>query len=324
MPDYFDAGFSVREPMWHGLGTVLPDNPDWDEVPDLAGWPLHVVRRPVYFDPDPDGDRELILVEDQWALYDEARDEFVSTCSDTYGVVQPDTMVEVLRALAGAGAKPKTAGALHGYRQLWALAELSREFLMDGDTYLAYVSVHNSFDGSLAFQAGRHGVNVVCANTQDLALTESARRGTLYRWKHTSKVMERIEEAKAVVMGTEQAMQEFIDLAGDLAKRKVTPKAVNLFLTKFIPSPPEALVTDRAMANINEARAAVKDILSGATGTVQPKHSQTAYGLWCAGVEYLDYIRPARSKDTMFGRAILTPDKGKAHLLKLATAAAKA
>lgn len=323
-PAYFEAGFSVREPLWHGLGVVLPDSPDWDQVPVLAGWPLSVERRPVYFDPDPDGDGDLLACEGFDALVDTSTDTFISMASETYGIVQPETMVEVLQALAGAGAVPETAGALRGYRQLWALAKLPKEYMVDGDTYLAYVSVHNSFDGSLAFQAARHGVRVVCANTQDLALTEASKRGNLYRWKHTSRVMDRIEEAKAVVMGTEQAMQEFVDLAGDLAKLKVSVGATSRFLEKFIPSPPEALATDRALRNISEARKAVLAILHGESGTIQTKHSRTAYGLFVAGVEYLDYIRPAKSKDTMFGRAILTPDKAKAHLLKLATTAAKA
>lgn len=327
MPAYFDAGFSVREPMWHGLGEVLPENPDWDDVPALAGWPTSVERRPLFYDPNPDdADAELVGVGGMEALVNVDTNEFLSAVTDSYGIVQPATMVEVITALAGAGATPETAGSLRDGRQLWALARIPGEYQVPGDdsAFLAYVSVHNSFDGSLAFQAGRHGIRVVCANTQDLALTESASRGTLYRWKHTSKVMDRIEEAKAVVMGTGEAMQEFIDLAGDLAKMKVTKEGVKLFLTKFIPNPPEALVTDRAMRNINEARNAVLDIVLGKTGTVPAKLGHTSYGLYLAGVEYLDYIRPARSQATMFGRAIIQPDDGKAKVMKLATQAAKA
>lgn len=38
MPAYFDTGFSVRQPMWHGLGQVIDTYPtDWTEARKLAG-----------------------------------------------------------------------------------------------------------------------------------------------------------------------------------------------------------------------------------------------------------------------------------------------
>lgn len=38
MPAYFDTGFSVREPMWHGMGLVLDEYPtDWTDARDKAG-----------------------------------------------------------------------------------------------------------------------------------------------------------------------------------------------------------------------------------------------------------------------------------------------
>lgn len=38
MPAYFETGFSVRQPMWHGQGTVLEDYPtDWDDARKKAG-----------------------------------------------------------------------------------------------------------------------------------------------------------------------------------------------------------------------------------------------------------------------------------------------
>ena len=38
MPAYFETGFSVRQPMWHGQGAVLDDYPvDWDDARKKAG-----------------------------------------------------------------------------------------------------------------------------------------------------------------------------------------------------------------------------------------------------------------------------------------------
>ena len=38
MPAYFDTGFSVREPMWHGEGLVLDEYPtDWNDARIKSG-----------------------------------------------------------------------------------------------------------------------------------------------------------------------------------------------------------------------------------------------------------------------------------------------
>ena len=38
MGHYFDSGFFVREPAWHGLGAVLPDWPGtFEEARELSG-----------------------------------------------------------------------------------------------------------------------------------------------------------------------------------------------------------------------------------------------------------------------------------------------
>jgi phage/plasmid-like protein (TIGR03299 family) len=321
MPANFTSGFSVREAMWHGLGEVLPENPSWDELPALAGWPDEVYRAPYKVEDD---DEEYVGHSMLTARWNDGRKVRLFPQADSYGLVQPTEVRDILEAIAGEGALIETAGSLKDYRQMWALARLPREYEVPGDDspYQAYISVHNSYDGSLSLQAGRHGVRVVCANTQDLALTEAEDRGTLYRWKHTTNIKDRLEEAKRVVIGTDEAMQEFIKLAEDLKRRVVDDEGVKNFLGDFIPAPPAALVTDRAMANVEEARGQVLSILRGDTGTVAPSLGHTSYGLWLAGVEYLDYVRPSRSKETMFGRAILTPDKGKQKLLQLATAAA--
>jgi phage/plasmid-like protein (TIGR03299 family) len=47
MPAYFDTGFSVRKPMWHGQGLVLDDYPtDWEDARKKAG----LLWEPTYAD----------------------------------------------------------------------------------------------------------------------------------------------------------------------------------------------------------------------------------------------------------------------------------
>lgn len=49
MPAYFDTGFSVREPMWHGQGLVLDEYPtDWFDARSKAGLTWEPEERPAF------------------------------------------------------------------------------------------------------------------------------------------------------------------------------------------------------------------------------------------------------------------------------------
>src|SRR5215218_6737379 len=49
MPAYFDTGFSVRQPMWHGQGIVLDEYPvDWADARRKAGLTWEPIVRPTY------------------------------------------------------------------------------------------------------------------------------------------------------------------------------------------------------------------------------------------------------------------------------------
>lgn len=49
MPAYFDTGFSVREPMWHGEGIVLDEYPtDWADARAKAGLTWEPEERPAF------------------------------------------------------------------------------------------------------------------------------------------------------------------------------------------------------------------------------------------------------------------------------------
>jgi hypothetical protein len=145
----------------------------------------------------------------------------------------------------------------------------------------------------------------------------------VFKFKHTSNVMDRVDEARNILQGSAKAIDAFIEMSNALVDAKVSKQAVNLFLGAFIPEPPKLEQTDVKMAHIIEAREAVLSILHGETGTVTKAHGGTAYGLFQAGVEFLDYSRPARSADSLFARTMLKPDKAKAQLLDLVRKAAK-
>jgi len=110
-------------------------------------------------------------------------------------------------------------------------------------------------------------------------------------------------------------MARYQELAAELLGITITPAQRELFITEFIPKPPEGLITDRVARNVDEARAALRMIFESTT-TEQVAH--TAYGLVQAAGEYLDHVRTARSWETRLNRTLIRPEPLKHRALSLA------
>jgi len=52
MASNFETGFFVREPAWHGLGTIVQDAPTSADALHLAELDWTVEQKPVFIDAD--------------------------------------------------------------------------------------------------------------------------------------------------------------------------------------------------------------------------------------------------------------------------------
>ena len=80
--------------------------------------------------------------------------------------------------------------------------------------------------------------------------------------------------------------------------------------------PPEDVTSERHKRNVMDARRQVNDIIDGET--IPNAHKRTAYGLWQAGIEYLDHYRRANSPETYFKRGVFDSTQSKQRLAKIA------
>ena len=121
--------------------------------------------------------------------------------------------------------------------------------------------------------------------------------------------------ARQAVTGARTEMRRYTELARELVGIRISPAQRELFITEFIPKPPEGLITDRVARNVDEARQALRMIFDSKT-TEQVAH--TAYGLVQAAGEYLDHVRTARSWETRLNRTLIRPEPLKHRALSLA------
>ena len=346
MPDYFDAGFCVREPAWHGLGIVLADYPGREEAERLAGHDFEVVEIPMVR-----LGRELSIDEDLpdeyaslgagyyeastalgWKAleYKAAREEdpldgsLLHVAREDYGVVQNSVGWDIAEAMLGEGAKYETGITLKGGSVCSILAYLDEPITIPGDdsTVLPWLNLSWAHDGSGSLSVRPTSIRTVCWNSAvgGGGGGPEERRGVHLPAYEEGDGADRGREARDP--GGPGAHEEYLVIAQELAEIKVTKSQRSLFVSELIPMPPEALISDRVKGNVDEARGKVAALFDGPT--IPEAHRLTGYGLHLAGGEYLDHLRGARNKETYFGRSMLRREPAKAKLSSLIREVAKA
>ena len=321
MPAHIESMFSVRQMPWHREGTILADYPgSWAEARTLAGLDWDPVTTEVYAVTGitPGGTEVYEPIEGWKSISRSDTGAVLSLNKDTYTVIGHAEMGEIVEAvLAQPGVQWETAGVLDGGKAVWCLALLDEPVTLPGDDSptLPYLAITNRHDGTAACALRATAVRIVCANTFRAAELEGERTGATFSFIHKSSWRNRIEEARQAVTGARTEMRRYTELARELLGIRISPAQRELFITEFIPKPPEGLITDRVARNVDEARAALRMIFDSTT-TEQVSH--TAYGLVQAAGEYLDHVRTARSWETRLNRTLIRPEPLKHRALSLA------
>lgn len=247
MPAEVETMFSVRVKPWHGLGTVVEGCPGSKEAIRLAGLDWKVEQRAVCTDdglPIP-GYKANIRDSDQSVL---------GVVSDRYQVVQNEDAFAFTDELLGHGVRYETAGSLLGGRRTFVLAKLPQRFIIAGDEITPYFVVMNSHDGGCSIKAAMTPVRVVCMNTLNLAFQRARRTWTA---KHTSSIMERIDDARVTLQFAEQYMKEMGKGVDELARKRLTDRKVMEFISEFFPVTADMTAAQKknSLALLNDMKA---------------------------------------------------------------------
>lgn len=340
MPAYFDSGFCVRRPSWHQQEVLLDEYPEsWDAARQIAGIGWEPVERPLWVQPVPvpgeslpeggrflggamawntPGDSYVVPVTTHKAIVRSDNGFHLGTVGSDWHPITHTVMGEVVEALlAEINVNIETMVCLKEGRQVAATILLDEPYHVAGDDSptLPYLVLLNAHDGSSAFRAMATQVRVVCANTYQAAALDGQRSGRQFIFRHTSKVMDRIADAKQAIAGVRDDAAQWVELAAELAVLPAPTDVVDRFLSEFIPRPPANIVSERVHRNIDEARSTFR-MFYEASPTCAANHG-TGLGLVHAAVEYLDHARGARTVDSRINRQLLRPEPLKAKAVTL-------
>jgi phage/plasmid-like protein (TIGR03299 family) len=342
MPAYFEQGFFVRKPAWHGLGVVLDDYPGREEAMRLAGHDFDIVERDLLIVGDEvpgySGSNVAVLGNETrpvrqakgWKAHLRSDNlSLLHVSRETFKRIPNEVAYDFAEMLLDQGFRYETGITLKGGAVCAITLLLDEPITITGDdtVTLPYLGLSWAHDGSAALRGRSTTVRQVCANTVAASEIEGARLGTDFSIRHTKNWRDRVEDARLAISGVRRDVGAYREVMEAFASMPVTPDMRSLFAQAIVLDQTVASVSrfkgdcasgkysPRVQTNVENAAASVMALFNGET--IPDEHRFTAYGLHLAGVEYLDHIRTARTQDTRVGRSLLRDEPAKARLPQL-------
>jgi len=243
MSHEFETGFFVKQPAWHGLGTVLEAPPSVDEALKLAGldWTVRKEQlgRMVTSVPTVEGEVAVtsFVPANRWAVIRESDGTELGTVGKSWQALQNDKAFAWFQPIVDAKlATLEAAGSLKKGGRVWVLAKVvgGTTEIVPGDPVEDYILLAHGHDGLLAIRAGLTRTRVVCQNTLHAAISGN----TLIRILHSAKAEETLEAAREVILRANGAFQKSNEIFRRLAGVKnVSTKQLRAFVDATFPKP---------------------------------------------------------------------------------------
>jgi phage/plasmid-like protein (TIGR03299 family) len=312
---------SLRQPGWHNLGTVLPDEVTGPEMLRAAGIDYKVATAPIKFRPTVEmgdvsgnGDYAYTVGDEQEVpnskiVYRTDTGASLGIVGNEYELFQNAEMIEFFEGLVDEKKITyETAGALGAGETAWVLAripDLSLDIL--GDQINSYMCIRTGHIGNMCLHIHPTTIRVVCANTMAAAsasfLTARKKHGlnTInagFSIRHKRNMRTAVLAVQSAYGKCIQDLHRTKELMEFLAKTTVTAEMVKDFTDFFVdPTKDEKEraeeLSKRAETRMDNRREVFNTVLASATNqTVATKG--TVFGLLSAGVEVIDHERATR------------------------------
>ena len=287
---------SLREPAWHGLGTVFTEEKSTAEMLEaasLSNWNVRLedVNIPTHLSSDKS--YQYVV---RTNPFDNTQTDILGVVGERYHVLQNEDLFSFGDNILDGGGRWETAGSIRGGRVVFGSLALERETVLDpngvSDKVKTYLLINTSHDGSIAIQASITPVRVVCANTLNLALNSTRKKGGVkqsFKIRHTQTAQGKVAIAREALGLANAYMDEFDKMAHAMIQNEISAKQFNDIILAAYPKPER------------DAKGAIKkwenkvDVINDIyTGEFNGMIAGTAWGAFNALTERLDWYRSAR------------------------------
>jgi phage/plasmid-like protein (TIGR03299 family) len=298
---------SFREPAWHGLGTVFTEEKNTVEMlqaANLNGWNVRLEDMETPSHLTSDKNYQYVL---RTNPTDNSQTDILGVVGERYHVMQNEDLFSFGDNILDGGGRWETAGSLKGGRVVFGSLALERETVLDpsgvADKIKTYLLINTSHDGSIAIQASITPVRVVCANTLNVALNRTKKKGGVkqsFKIRHTQTASGKVQIARETLGMANAYMNEFDIMAKSLFATEVNAKMFNDIILAAYPKPEAD--SKGAFKKWENKVDVINDIY---TGEFNGMIAGNAWGAYNALTERLDWYRSARggSNESMLASA---------------------
>lgn len=287
---------SLREPAWHGLGTVFTEEKTTSEMlvaANLNNWNVRLEDMPIPSHLSSDKEYQYVV---RTNPTDKTQTDILGVVGERYHVLQNEDLFSFGDNILDGGGRWETAGSLKGGRQVFGSLALERETILDpngvADKVKTYLLINTSHDGSIAIQASITPVRVVCANTLNVALNRTKKKDGVkqsFKIRHTQTANGKVQIARQTLGLANAYMDEFDKMAHAMIAKEISAKDFNDIILAAYPKPDKD--TKGAVKKWENKVDMINDIY---TGEYNGMISGNAWGAFNALTERLDWYRSAR------------------------------
>jgi phage/plasmid-like protein (TIGR03299 family) len=286
---------SLRQPGWHGLGTVFPEPVSTDEMLDishLSRWNVRLIDVSEGFgDINFDAISPYLTVRDNPFVNGQV--DALGVVGERYNVFQNEELFDFGDHLLAGGGRWETAGSIRNGRQVFASAEFGDDTVVldpngRADQIKVYLVLTTSHDGSVSITAAVSPFRPQCANQLAMALSHAHRT---YKFRHTQTAQGRVQDARNALGVQVAYMDEFSREANALIQQEVNAQKFYEIVSKVYPQPDEDASSKAQTRYLNKIET-IEDIYN------QPHNENirgTAWGVLNALGERLDWHRSPRA-----------------------------
>lgn len=230
MSHEFESGVFNRVPAWHGLGVVYNEEEKLTprKAIKIANLDWNVSKKPIFLG---DGTK----IPGKFATVRESDNKPFGIVGSRYNVIQNQDGFDYLSDLVDDGEiEIETAISLYEGKVVTIVAKRPEHVLVAGEEVEEWLVFTNPHDGSGAAKVFFTPIRIVCANTQNYALSSVK---NYYNIRHSGDVIGKLNDARVAINMSFQYTQDVKNLGEELATRKITGKGFMSFLDRLVPVP---------------------------------------------------------------------------------------
>jgi phage/plasmid-like protein (TIGR03299 family) len=303
------VNFAAVGPSWHKLGQDVQNAMTAAEAIQQAGIGWNVSKVPAYAKLADGRFIEMpctygVVRDDSMAL---AEPIILTTNGKTvacdYTPLQNTEAFSFFDTIVGDGkARYETIGQLRQGDTIWMSCKLPLESEpIPGDVINNYVLLWNTHNGTSAVNVMFTPIRVVCNNTLQMAIRRNVHG---IKIRHTSSVVERVDQAGRVFRSIYQQSEQFQGSVAKMAARRMNAIEVERYFGA-IWAKPETDEGSRTMTNWTDRRDTLQGLYEAGPGLDIPGVAGTLWAAYNAVTGYVDHWqRGSSDKDTRMQRIV--------------------